>query len=200
MERIRKINRDIVIVPPKCSDDSVADDTDQDPDYSPNQNRHRCSSTSGTETSEDEVNPTPPKEKKISERHQYARRYLYDDEATQSNLYCVQKCANKSANTVTQEIEQFIDTCAYMRIYSLPQRRHLWGRSTRVEKVADVVSRDSKSNLHFNDNSQYPSVTDPDRDRLFKIRPVIHSLQVRFKQLPDKEEMLCIDEQIVPFE
>ncbi|XP_063216905.1 piggyBac transposable element-derived protein 3-like isoform X2 [Bacillus rossius redtenbacheri] len=245
MERIRKINKDTVIVPPECSDDSVADDTDEDPDYSPNENRRRIyssnngfSSTSETETSEDEDNPTPAKDNKcyrvpsvwhdvpenmsetpiphwnkkpegylISSPVDYFR-YFFDVEVidnivTQSNLYCVQNDVNKSLNTVAQEIEQFIGTCAYMSIYSLPRSRLFWGRSTRVEKVADVMSRNRweefKSNLHFNDNSQCPSVTDPNRDHLFKTRPLIDSLQDRFKQIPIEEQMLCIDEQIVPF-
>ncbi|XP_046662980.1 piggyBac transposable element-derived protein 3-like [Homalodisca vitripennis] len=76
-----------------------------------------------------------------------------------------------------------------------------WAKSTRIDKIANVISRDRwkeiKSKLHCNDNSKLRR-DDPNRDRLFKIRPLVDSLQETFRNLA-KSEFLCIDEQIVPF-
>ena len=55
-----------------------------------------------------------------------------------------------------------------------------------------------KASLHFNDNSKIPSQDDPDRDRLFKVHPVIEFFLPKFQTLP-QDQMLCVDEQKVPF-
>ncbi|XP_046684702.1 piggyBac transposable element-derived protein 4-like [Homalodisca vitripennis] len=123
--------------------------------------------------------------------------------ATQSNLYSVQKNPNKPLNTSEKEVEQFIGICIYMSIYGLPRSRMYWNGNTRVEKVAHVMSRNRweelKANLHFNNNDHMPLQNDPNKDRLFKIRPLVDALQNKFKNIPIEEQMLCVDEQIVPF-
>ncbi|KAJ8884000.1 hypothetical protein PR048_015856 [Dryococelus australis] len=77
-----------------------------------------------------------------------------------------------------------------------------WAKNTRVDKVADMMSRDSwveiKSNLHTNDNAKQVQKNNPNRDKLFKVRPMINLLLPKFQSIP-KDQLLCIDEQIVPF-
>lgn len=77
-----------------------------------------------------------------------------------------------------------------------------WENNTRVEKVSSVMSRDRweeiKRYLHCNDNSSQLPLGDQNRDKLFKVRPVIDHLQKKFRALP-KTQFLCVDEQIVPF-
>ena len=77
-----------------------------------------------------------------------------------------------------------------------------WGKKTRVKAVANVMSRERweqiKANLHFNNNDNMPPPTDPDRDKLFKLRPLIDDLLFKFQALP-QEQTLCVDEQMVPF-
>ncbi|KAF2887349.1 hypothetical protein ILUMI_18824 [Ignelater luminosus] len=77
-----------------------------------------------------------------------------------------------------------------------------WAANTRVEKVADVMLRnrweDLKRNLHFNNNSNMPNQNNASHDKLYKIRPIVDTLQTKFSKLP-KEQMLCVDKQIVPF-
>ncbi|KAK3892961.1 hypothetical protein Pcinc_003140 [Petrolisthes cinctipes] len=52
--------------------------------------------------------------------------------------------------------------------------------------------------MHFNDNSNMSAPTDEKRDKLFKIRPLVDKLLHKFQAIP-QQQMLCIDEQIVPF-
>lgn len=121
----------------------------------------------------------------------------------ESNLYSCQQNILKPLNTTACEIEQFIGTCSYMSIFGLPRSKLYWARQTRVDKVANVMSKNRwqeiKSNLHFNDNTNMPPRSDPDRDRLFKIRPLVDSLQNKFKQIPIETQMICVDEQTIPF-
>lgn len=90
-----------------------------------------------------------------------------------------------------------------MSVYGLPRSRMCWNNSTRIGAIADVMSRNRweeiKNNLHFNNNDNMPRPNDPEKDRLFKIRPLIDSLQTTFKKIPLEESMICVDEQIVPF-
>lgn len=118
----------------------------------------------------------------------------------QSNLYAIQKNANKALHLTCDELEQFLSTIMYMSIYSLPQSRMYWSRELRVEKVASVMSRDRwqtiKNSLHFNNNDLLE--VNAGKDRLFKIRPLTDNLLPKFQVLP-KSQMLAVDEQTVPF-
>ncbi|XP_067142488.1 piggyBac transposable element-derived protein 2-like [Centruroides vittatus] len=49
--------------------------------------------------------------------------------------------------------------------------------------------------LHFNDNSKLLPRTDPNADRIFKIRPVIDALNTTSSKVP-LEKNLCVDEQM----
>lgn len=162
---------------------------------------------------EDSSEKPVPSEMQLSEEHilgspiDYFRQFfdsdLLDIIVRESNIYSVQKNPNKPLNISKTELEQFIGTCIYMSVYGLPRSRMCWNNSTRIGAIADVMSRNRweeiKNNLHFNNNDNMPRPNDPEKDRLFKIRPLIDSLQTTFKKIPIEESMICVDEQIVPF-
>ncbi|KAK3887616.1 hypothetical protein Pcinc_008320 [Petrolisthes cinctipes] len=52
--------------------------------------------------------------------------------------------------------------------------------------------------MHFNDSSNMSAPTDEKRDKLFNIRLLVDKLLHKFQAIP-QQQMLCIDEQIVPF-
>lgn len=76
-----------------------------------------------------------------------------------------------------------------------------WRYSSR--KVADVMSRNRweelKANIYFNNNDHMPVQNDHYTDKLFKIRPLVDSLQAKFKEIPIEDSIVCVDEQTVPF-
>lgn len=115
----------------------------------------------------------------------------------------MQKNVNKPLITNPTEIEQFIEVCAYMSVYNLPRSRMYWSFRTRIDKIGEVMSKsryeEIKANLHFNDNTRQPGLDEPDRDHLFKIRPLVDALQDKYKHIPFENQMLCVDEQTVPF-
>lgn len=66
--------------------------------------------------------PDPPVEPKAPIDY---FRYFFDDEllseiSDQSNLFAIQKNANKALCLTCTELEQFLSTTMYMSIYSLP--------------------------------------------------------------------------------
>ncbi|CAF2191400.1 unnamed protein product [Rotaria magnacalcarata] len=87
-------------------------------------------------------------------------------------------------------------------IYGFPQQRSYWTNSTRVESIASTMSRDRfleiKKNLHVVDNTNQLSQNDPNYDRAFKVRPLLNIIKNNFRKI-QKEEQLCVDEQIIPF-
>ena len=120
----------------------------------------------------------------------------------QSNLFAVQSNLNKPLCLTRHELEQFIGCCMLMSIFKLPRSRMYWAAFTRIQQIADIMTRDRweaiKRNLHFNNNENMPSMEDANRDRLFKIRPLHDHLLPIYQQLP-QQQVLCIDEQMVPF-
>ncbi|XP_017487838.1 PREDICTED: piggyBac transposable element-derived protein 3-like, partial [Rhagoletis zephyria] len=100
-----------------------------------------------------------------------------------SNLYAVQK--DKTLNLKKNEFYAFIGINFFMGYHQLPSWRHYW--STSEDLAAPVVSKTMSRNrfdsilrfLHVNDNSKIP---ENNKDRLFKIRPMIDALNQRFQQ------------------
>ncbi|XP_064463589.1 piggyBac transposable element-derived protein 3-like [Ornithodoros turicata] len=134
-------------------------------------------------------------------------RGFFDDSlikliVTQSNLSAVQKDPNKPFAITELELEQFLGCTLFMSVIQLPRTRLYWSAQCRVSAVADIMSRDRweeiKSSLHFNDNLNMPSTSSSDKDRLFKIRPLLEALHSKFEEIL-QAQTLCVDEQMVPF-
>lgn len=128
---------------------------------------------------------------------------LLDKITEQSNLYACQVDPNKPLNLTRTELEVFIGSILYMSIFGLPRHRLYWNKSCRIPQVADSISRKRweqiKANIHFNNNENLPKDrNDVNRDKLFKLRPIIDLLQKKF-QNQEKPQALCVDEQIVPY-
>lgn len=147
----------------------------------------------------------PPEYEEVNTPIDYFRQ-LVDDNlldllVEQSNLFAIQKNPNKPLNLTKLELEQFIGICLSMSVFGLPRARMYWADATRIDKIADIMSRNRwieiKNNLHCNDNAGYDR-NDPNRDRLYKIRPMVDHFQKKFREIP-KEQHLCVDEQIVPY-
>lgn len=68
--------------------------------------------------------------------------------------------------------------------------------------TSTVMSRNRweliKTNFHMVDNSTETQNSRENKDRLFKVRPMVDHLREKFHQIPMEQE-LCIDEQMVPF-
>ncbi|KAG5890991.1 hypothetical protein JTB14_017597 [Gonioctena quinquepunctata] len=128
---------------------------------------------------------------------------LLDLIVEQSNLYACQVAPNKPLNLKRSELRIIIGTIIYMSIFGLPRHRLYWSQTCRIPQVADSMSRkrweEIKKTLHFNNNENLPNDrNDINRDKLFKLRPFLNNLQQEFSNQV-KPQMLCVDEQIVPF-
>lgn len=118
----------------------------------------------------------------------------------QSNLYAVQK--NKILDLKKGELLAFIGINFLMGYHKLPSWRHYWSESDdlRVSIVRKTMSRNRfdaiLSNLHVADNSLIPKWN---KDRLFKLRPMIDSLNEKFGIVYHGTRQLSVDESMILF-
>ena len=120
----------------------------------------------------------------------------------QSNLYAVQSNPSKPLMLTCKELEKFFSIILRMAIISLPRSRLYWSKDLGVDHVSGLMSRarfeEIKRSLHFNDNSNMVARGDENFDKLFKIRPVVTHLQLKFRAIP-MDQKVCVDEQMIPF-
>ena len=87
-------------------------------------------------------------------------------------------------------------------IVNMPSYRMYWADTTRLEPIADVMSRNwfdtMRNYLHINDNSTMKACDDPEYDKLFKGSPFVDSIKSSFQET-EVEEYNSVDELIIPF-
>lgn len=139
----------------------------------------------------------------ILEPIEYVRKFLTDEMlqhiCDESNKYAVQNNPDRPLVLDKDELEQFIGILYMISIVKMPSTRLYWSQEFYFGKIADIMTINRfekiKSCLHCNDNMQRPSNC---TNKLYKLQPIIDMLKDSFSSLRH-EEMLCIDEQVVPF-
>ncbi|XP_022819113.1 uncharacterized protein LOC111351421 [Spodoptera litura] len=123
----------------------------------------------------------------------------------QTNLYAAQK-NNKNWEPVTcVDIRAFIGIIIIMGIHVLPSIDLYWSSDPlfRVNEVAEVLicKRFKKflENLHLNDNTQTPSKSSPDYDKLYKVRPLLEMLNTASNNEAKTSTSQSIDEAMIRF-
>lgn len=126
---------------------------------------------------------------------------IIENIVSQSNLYAVQKNPDRPLNTNKNEMLAFLGMLLLSGIIRVPSYRMYWANATRVSSVAEVMPRNRfeqiKWNLHFNDNSQMKTRSQPGYDKLFKIRPLADGVRANCLKLKP-EEHNAVDEVLIP--
>jgi len=132
----------------------------------------------------------------------------------QTNLYAQQFIASHSDlpprsrvrrwhDTTPDEMRQFIGLVLLMGIIHKPVIEMYWSRDPlyATPLFSSVMQRNRFSMLlkffHLNDNSQEPSKEDPNRDRLYKLRPLTDHLFEAFETVYTPGPSVAADESIV---
>lgn len=103
-----------------------------------------------------------------------------------------------------QELGKWLGLCIYFSISKLPNITMHW--STQLGPLREIASEvmscnrweEIKSRLHIVDNSTLDPNPSNNKDKFFKVRPLVDHLRSEFKKIPMTQD-LCIDEQMVPF-
>ena len=117
----------------------------------------------------------------------------------ESNRYAAQVDTDKPLNLTFDELEQFIGILFLTSVVRMQTTRDYWEQSLQYGRLASITTirkfERIKKSLHCNHNEKI----DKDfPDKLFKICRLIDALKEKFHLLVPTE-LLCIDEQMVPF-
>lgn len=125
---------------------------------------------------------------------------IIDNIFFQTNLYAVQR--NKVLNVNKEEFLAFFGINMLMGYHVLPSWRHYWSTSPDlgIPLVSSAMSRlkfdNILSNLHVNDNAQIPT---NNKDKLYKLKPMIETLNSTFDAYYKGTRELSVDESMIAF-
>lgn len=92
-----------------------------------------------------------------------------------------------------------------MGIKKLPSYKDYWSSNIQLkDQYISSLMPPKKfqwflSNLHVNDNNLQPQISDPNIDKLYKIRPFLDHLSNIFLQCMNPNEFQSIDESMIKF-
>ena len=121
----------------------------------------------------------------------------------QSETYARQ--CGRVFETSTDEILAFIGINFLMGYHVLPGLKDYWSNEvdTGVLFVAECMTRERfaeiRMNLHFSDNTKDLARDDPQRDRAYKIRPLIEHFNESFANSLEPSATQAIDEHMIKF-
>ncbi|GFN83543.1 PiggyBac transposable element-derived protein 4 [Plakobranchus ocellatus] len=104
-----------------------------------------------------------------------------------------------------QEMWNFIAICIHMGLDKKPTLRDYWTRHPVLHSsfAPKVMVRERFLSilafLHINDNDSFVPHGQPDHDPIQKIRPFVHYLNAKFKEVYQPQREVCIDEAMIPF-
>ncbi|XP_051167290.1 piggyBac transposable element-derived protein 4-like [Leptopilina boulardi] len=103
------------------------------------------------------------------------------------------------------ELRAWIGMLILMGIHRLPQQKNFWSTdpALRVDFIANIMTRDRFSKiaeiLHLNDNNKVLEKSDPNYDRLFKVRPLVDHLNKKAQEIYSPSKVLAVDESMIKF-
>lgn len=125
---------------------------------------------------------------------------ILENICAQSNLYATQR--GKTLNLRIEELKAFIGINFVMGYNRLPSWKDYWSTSNDlgVKIISDAMSRkrfdDILCFLHINNNN---AKTSDNKDKLFKLRPLLDSINIRFMELYKVTREVSVDESMVLF-
>jgi len=125
---------------------------------------------------------------------------ILDDLVYQTNLYGTQN--NKTLRIQREDMLIFIGINFFMGYHSVPSYKDYWSTSPDlgVKLISNAMPRNTFEkilvNLHCNDNKSLPP---NNKDKLFKLRPIIDKLNVSFKNNFYGTREISVDESMIKF-
>lgn len=126
----------------------------------------------------------------------------------QTNLYAQQeylRSGKQFTPTMKSEVETFIGLNILMGIKKLPSYKDYWSSAPDLHDpyISSKMNLNRFSwllgNLHLNDNSSIPPRSDPNYDKLYKLRPFLDMVLENFQNNFIPTENIAVDESMVKF-
>lgn len=123
----------------------------------------------------------------------------------ETNRYAEQNHSKNWSDVTAQEMKAFIGCLIVMGIHQLPALKHYWSSDPflRVDSVASVMTANRFKkiieNLHCNNNETQPPKSDPNYDKLHKIKPLSELLNENIRKVYKPSGVVTVDESMIPF-
>lgn len=123
----------------------------------------------------------------------------------ETNRYAKQNNSKNWNDVTLDEMKAFIGCLIVMGIHQLPALKHYWSSDPflRVESIASVMTANRFKkiieNLHCNDNDTQPLKSDPNFDKLHKIKPLLEFLNEKVRKVYKPSGVITVDESMIPF-
>lgn len=135
---------------------------------------------------------------------------IFDDQVlliivAETNRYAKQNNSKNWVDVTADEMKAFVGCLIVMGIHQLPALKHYWSSDPflHVESVSSVMtaSRFKKivENLHCNDNETQTPKSDPNYDKLHKVKPLLEVLNGNVRKVYKPSSVVTVDESMIPF-
>ncbi|XP_044730485.1 piggyBac transposable element-derived protein 3-like [Chrysoperla carnea] len=117
----------------------------------------------------------------------------------ESNLYATQKQISNPETINENILNKFLGILVFTSVIKFPNTRLYWSDKFGYDLIKNTMSQKKfekvRSIIHFADNTKCLPKEHPDYDRLYRIRPLIETLNHVFGTVP-MDQRLSIDEQM----
>lgn len=130
---------------------------------------------------------------------------LIDKIVRETNAYAALKGSKNWTDITSAELKAYLGVLLMMGLNPLPDMNLYWSSDSfynnpEISKVFPIVRfKKITENLHLNDNTKEPPRNSPQYDKLYKLRPVIDTLNEVFQQQMENSSKQSIDECMVKF-
>ena len=137
--------------------------------------------------------------------HLVVQTNLKADQFLRSHLHAVKPKSRirRWVPTTKEELRKFFGLTLLMGLIRKPVIAMYWSRDPLYATpiFGEIMSRNRYQLLlrflHFNDNEKVPKANDPERDRLYKIRPLLDHMFDKFQEVYDLAQEVAIDESLL---
>ncbi|GBP91012.1 PiggyBac transposable element-derived protein 4 [Eumeta japonica] len=131
--------------------------------------------------------------------------YIVNNIVEQTNLYAHQNNCKNWTDVTSSEIRAYLGVLIMMGLNPLPDVELYWSsdpfyNNSEMTKAFPIVRfKKISENLHLNDNEKVPTRESQNFDKLYKVRPLIDSLNIIFQKETANSSIQSIDECMVKF-
>ena len=135
--------------------------------------------------------------------NKYAQIQILKKKRTQPNYVDKQWSLDGSDNVTVQEMRAYLGACVILSVNPSRQLRHVFSSEPYLNnaglRTVFTLCRFSKISNYFccSDKDVEPPKDSPMYDKLFKIRPVVETLQKLFPKYWSFGSTICIDESVI---
>lgn len=138
----------------------------------------------------------------LSYFNDYFDDMFFKSAAEYTNMYSVTQ-TGKSINTNYTELKRFVGMNLMMGCIRYPRIKLYWQRGYICPIITQCMSRDRfiqlRNYFHVVDNNNTPCVSNGEKNKLWKVQPIIDAVRDAVRKIPRVSKTYSIDDQMISF-